>query len=218
MGDEMKFPNEIWANDTGEYVEYKKDTLGHYIHESRVPISCGGTMEEDELAVAKHLAETRKQNNAVLVKQNADRDEEIYVLKKEVAHLNDLLDRQIDHNITMDGKLHTVLTPGSAEIGHRFVHPYGSGDGSNDSLCECGAEDSSKCVPGSVEIPTKSEFLQGATEEEMEEFQVEGLRAVLEECDAYLESVYKMNSIGTGSILHKKIKFALQRSVARRKV
>ena len=34
---------------------------------------------------------------------------------------------------------------------------------------------------------------------------------ILKECDDYLESLYKRNTIGTGSILHQKIKAILKR-------
>jgi hypothetical protein len=50
MGDEMKFPNEIWTWEDayGDIEVYTAPSqgymMGHYIHESRVPISCGGTM------------------------------------------------------------------------------------------------------------------------------------------------------------------------------
>jgi DNA-directed RNA polymerase subunit RPC12/RpoP len=54
MGDEMKFPNEIWTWEDayGDIEVYTAPSqgymMGHYIHESRVPISCGGTMEEND--------------------------------------------------------------------------------------------------------------------------------------------------------------------------
>jgi hypothetical protein len=48
MGDEMKFPNEVWIYDfEGQRWQQKEDaSQQRYIHESRVPISCGGTMED----------------------------------------------------------------------------------------------------------------------------------------------------------------------------
>jgi hypothetical protein len=109
MGDEMKFPNEVWIYDyEGQRWQQKEDaSQQRYIHESRVPISCGGTMEEnDSNALARVVQEWKR--GTVCDFSGED----------------------------------TVLTPGSAEPTHRFVHPYNS----HDTTCECGAEDSSKCA------------------------------------------------------------------------
>jgi hypothetical protein len=50
MGDEMKFPNEVWIDKgiSGNLYISGMEQKQRYIHESRVPISCGGTMEEND--------------------------------------------------------------------------------------------------------------------------------------------------------------------------
>jgi hypothetical protein len=99
MEDKMNFPDEVLHNGK------------RYIHESRVPISCGGTMEDVEMT----------------------EEDKIY---KE--------DREF------------VLSCNAAKPTHRFVHPYNS----HDTTCECGAEDSSKCVltSGSEELKYENEI------------------------------------------------------------
>jgi hypothetical protein len=67
MGDEMKFLNEVWVDDDGrwhrEEVSEYDGCIGRYIHESRVPISCGGTMEEnDSNALARAKVKCRACN------------------------------------------------------------------------------------------------------------------------------------------------------------
>jgi hypothetical protein len=56
MGDKMKFPNEVWISERlrgGYYVvdfiiEADEDDRVRYIRADLVPISCGGTMEEND--------------------------------------------------------------------------------------------------------------------------------------------------------------------------
>ena len=56
MEDEMNFHKEIWADDDGRYyVDVRLtpeflESVNRYIHESKVPVSCGGTMEEEKLS------------------------------------------------------------------------------------------------------------------------------------------------------------------------
>ena len=54
----MKWPDEIWATD--KEVQFIKKELPYtgaerYIHESKVPVSCGGTMEEPECPWPKDI-------------------------------------------------------------------------------------------------------------------------------------------------------------------
>jgi hypothetical protein len=58
MGDEMKFPDKIWAHETtNTYSINDNSALWHcvkYIRADLVPISCGGTMSEhDSNALAR---------------------------------------------------------------------------------------------------------------------------------------------------------------------
>jgi hypothetical protein len=95
MGDEMKFPNEIWIYDyEGQRWQQKEDaSQQRYIHESRVPISCGGTMEENDandLArayAAEELNSSNWKEIQQLRKKVADYAIELEHAKKRIADL-----------------------------------------------------------------------------------------------------------------------------------
>jgi hypothetical protein len=88
----MEFPNEIWVGRRltgGLYAAEKVDipssfdgSEARYIHESRVPISCGGTMEEDNLV----WMDNAKALKAVLTSGSAE-EKEIIGLGPNLAKL-----------------------------------------------------------------------------------------------------------------------------------
>jgi hypothetical protein len=86
----MHFPNEIWVTETLRYSQRQWPTDQRYIHESRVPISCGGTMKEND-------------SNALARAQERD----------SVRILED--DRFTREQIRNNNATTTVLTSGSAE-------------------------------------------------------------------------------------------------------
>jgi hypothetical protein len=76
MGDEMNFPNEIWIYDyEGQRWQQKEDaSQQRYIHESRVPTSCGGTMEEND---ANALARAQERDSVRILEDDRFTREQI---------------------------------------------------------------------------------------------------------------------------------------------
>jgi hypothetical protein len=103
MGDEMKFPNEVWIakDEVGLYIQRfpEREKCIRYIHESRVPISCGGTMEDD------------KDKDDVIDLQS----DEIYYLKQEVVKRDERILEMVASCAECKEKQATVLTSGRAE-------------------------------------------------------------------------------------------------------
>jgi hypothetical protein len=143
-----KFPDEIWIDDD-EYNDYGTTSLSwipperqaRYIHESRVPISCGGTMEENDANALvraiqaeelnssnwKEIQQLKRETAAALESASEYKRrmvwlQEILVQKKERMHsleeaLRDIINQSHGEGIHLEGRIATTaLTSGSAEI------------------------------------------------------------------------------------------------------
>jgi hypothetical protein len=130
MGKEMKFPNEIWINDedkqwdNGHDPDMSRFNQARYIHESRVPIYCGGTMEE-------------KKDELITQLQNA--------LSVRDSQLKDLVQKGWADNSASDNaraakewKIETALTFGIAE--NNCNHRRDPTDSTHCMECGCPVE------------------------------------------------------------------------------